>query len=118
MLDDNSIQEAIEGNTRRNAELLTILRGKGVVLDASHTIEFHYWAWNQANAIRLKNTLIQNGASVKEVLSVKEGDEHLWSITTEVNTTPSLAASLKQTRTNVILAAEFDCVYDGWGMRL
>jgi hypothetical protein len=44
MLDETTIREAIDGNTRRNAELLDVLREKGIALDVSRKIEFHYWA--------------------------------------------------------------------------
>jgi hypothetical protein len=118
MLDEKGIEKAIESNMRRNAELLSVLNKKGVVLDINREIGFHYWAWDQIDAMRLKNKLIQNGATVKEPVSVKENDENLWSITAELNITPLLAASSEQTIKNVMLAAEFDCAYDGWGMSL
>lgn len=117
MLDETTIQETLEGNVKRNTELLIILGEKGVSLDKSREIEFHYWAWNQNDVVKFKQVLIQNGANVKEVL-VKENNENLWSLTAILTTTPTLAASLEQTKTNVMLAAEFNCVYDGWGMRL
>ena len=118
MLDEKTIQESIEGNIRRNKELLSVLIKKGVALDVNREIEFHYWAWDQIKAIRIKNKLIQNGATVKDPISVKENDDVLWSVTAEMNVTPSFAASSEQTKNNVLLAAENDGVYDGWGMRL
>jgi Regulator of ribonuclease activity B len=118
MFDENLIQETIEGNMRRNAELLEVLHGKGIALDFSRRIEFHFWAWSRIDAEKLKGALAQNGAIVKDVIAVKENGEDLWSVTAEFNRTPALAASIEQTKTNVLLAAQFDCVYDGWGMRL
>lgn len=118
MLDGTTVQEAIDGNMRRNAELLALVREKGVALDVSRKIEFHYWAWSESNAAKLKEALIQAGATVKEITAIKEEKENLWSATAEVMTTPAKAASLEQTRTNVMLAAEFDCIYDGWGTRI
>jgi regulator of RNase E activity RraB len=118
MLDETTILETIDGNMRRNAELLDVLREKGIALDVSRKIEFHYWAWSESDAAKLKEALIQAEVVVKEVAAIKGENENLWSATAEVKTTPALAASLEQTRTNVMLAAKFDCIYDGWGTRI
>ena len=118
MLDGTTVQEAIDGNMRRNAELLALLREKGVALNVSRKVEFHYWAWSESSAAKLKEVLIQAGAAVKEITAIEGEQENMWSATAEVMTTPALAASLEQTRTNVMLAAKFDCVYDGWGTRI
>lgn len=118
MLDETTIREAIDGNTRRNAELLDVLREKGIALDVSRKIEFHYWAWSESDAAKLKEVLIQAGAAVKEITAIEGEQENMWSATAEVMATPALAASLEQTRANVMLAAKFNCVYDGWGTRI
>jgi regulator of RNase E activity RraB len=118
MLDETAIQETIDGNMRRNAELLALLREKRVALDVSRKIEFHYWAWSESDAAKLKEVLIQAGAAVKEITAIEGEQENMWSATAEVMTAPALAASLEQTRTNVMLAAKFDCIYDGWGTRI
>ena len=118
MLNESTIQETLEGNLQRNVQLLAVLREKGVSVEEDRNIEFHYWAWSRATAENLKQALVQNGSVVNEIVSVKEDDEDLWSITAELKTTVMLAVSSDWTKANVLLAAEFDCIYDGWGMSL
>ena len=115
MLDEAAIQESIEGNSRRNTELISVLRERGVVLDTSRKIEFHFWAKSQSDAAKLKQALVQNGATVKDIIFVEEDNNDLWSVTAEMNIAPVLAASLERTKINVVLAAKFDCVYDVLG---
>lgn len=115
MLDKEIIQKTIDDNMCRNAELLALLRKKEVALEAIRKIEFHYWATDETEAIRLESALIRNGTTVKDIVQLKENDENIWSVTAEAELSPSSAASLEQTRGNALLAAEFNCVYDGWG---
>lgn len=116
MLDENVIQETIDENMNRNEELLEVLAEAKVDPNASCVIEFHYCAWSQEDATNLKNALIKSGAKVEEDSAVEEDDVEVWTLTAELTVTPASAASLELTDANARLAAEFDCIYDGWGM--
>jgi hypothetical protein len=71
MLDSAAIREAVEGNSLRNSELLAVLQAKGVPLDMKQKIDFHFWAWHEADAHQLSGDLSAWRGGVGLIASVE-----------------------------------------------
>jgi regulator of RNase E activity RraB len=115
MLDEAQIQEGLAGHAARNAELLRNLRDKGVSLDAPQFVEHHFWAKGQRNAALLAKALYDRGYLVL-VISPEEDDSGLWDVEAGIEQSLAEAADPALTEELTRLAAQFDGVYDGWGV--
>ena len=116
MLEDSAIRESLAGHAERNASLVEDLKRKGLQLDATRSIEHHFWADDQKSAALLGRKLYDLGYVIL-VMSPIENDDgsKLWNVEASFDRSLKDAASERVTEELVRLAAQFDATYDGWG---
>ena len=113
---ENEIRRILKGHDGRNEELLRALETKGVALDKGRSVEHHFWANSQQEAVMLAKELYDRGFLVLAVSPVNnEEGPKLWNVEAGVEQAPSVAASRETSEDLTRLAARFDAVYDGWG---
>jgi regulator of RNase E activity RraB len=119
MKTEQDINENIVGQQQRNAELLAVLRDKGVQIDEERPIEHHFWGARQEDAALLAKMLYTNGYLVLEIAPVDTDDgSECWNVEARIEQTPRFAASRQLSEELARMAARFDCDYDGWGTRI
>ena len=113
---ENEIEGIIRGHEKRNVELLRTLRSKGVSLNESRSIEHHFWANTQGEAVMLAKALYDCGYLVLVISPVPTEDgASLWNVEAGLKQPPTDAASKELSEKLTRLAGRFDSVYDGWG---
>lgn len=111
-----NLQDRIEGHNLRNRKLVQVFKSRNVSLDEARSIELHFWADRQSNAVRLGHELYKKGFVIL-VLKPEDTieDAGRWNIEAGVKATISSVISESFTKDLVNLAAEAGGEYDGWG---
>ncbi len=90
-----------------------------VSVDQPRSIEHHFWAPNQSNAVLLAKSMYDRGSLVKLISPLElEGGGTIWGVDAEVLHSPRDAARATNAEEFVRLAAGFDSEYDGWGTNI
>lgn len=113
---ETEIQGILKGHADRYAELLRTLFTKGVSLDQERSVEHHFWANSQREAVLLAKELYDRGYLVLTISPVNtEDDSTTWNVEAGIEQSPAIAASQPLSENLTRLAAQFEAVYDGWG---
>ncbi len=118
-MSEKEIIESILGHDARNTELLKSLDKKGLDLYKERSIEHHFWAWSQRDAVILAKELYDLGYLLLMLAPAEIEDDHSrWNIEARIHTSPAHAANHDLSEKLVRLSAKHNCVYDGWGARI
>ena len=109
-------QGKLAGHHARNRQLLMVFAEKSVSLDELRLVEFHFWAFEQHNAVELGHELRKRGFELLALKPVSsQHDPECWNI--EASMVASISSVISQEFTEALLdlAARFGAEYDGWG---
>jgi len=113
-LSESEIQKAIQSHLARNRELKKLITSRGVDLEEKRTIDLHFWAYGEVAAHELEIALEAAGYLVS-VSKPSEGDSGLWSVESQINTSPPAVTTPFFVEKVVRLAAKHQAEFDGWG---
>jgi len=105
----------VNGHLKRDEMLRNTLLEKGVALNEKRSIELHFWASKQEDAVMLAKALYNNGLLVLTLAPVSNEPADKWNIEAGTETTVENLTSPSVVQRFVKLAAEFNATYDGWG---
>lgn len=111
------VNEQINGHIERNNALKRTLLEKGASLGDERSIELHFWAFNKQNAAMLAKALYENGLMVLTLSQVRSEDSR-WTVEAGIKDSIGHLTSPSVVKKFVELAAEFDSIYDGWGVAI
>jgi len=77
--------------------------------------ELHFWAFRRQDAVMLAKALYDDGLIVLALAHVPD-DGDRWNIEAGIKETVENLTGAPMVRKFVELAAQFDAIYDGWGM--
>ena len=113
---ESEINALIDGNRKRNIELLEKLGDQGIELDDDRSVDHHFWCKDRQSAALLAKELYDRGLLVLTIAPVStDNNSVIWNVEAGVSQSPRAAVSLKLVEELTRLAAQFESVYDGWG---
>jgi regulator of RNase E activity RraB len=113
---EEEIEPIILGHNKRNPELLRALSSKRAALNEARSIDHHFWANSQNEAVMLAKALYDSGYLILAISPVvTEDGSTLWNVDAGIKQPPNVAASKQLSEELTPLAGRFDSVYDGWG---
>ena len=112
------VETNIAAHAKRNEELKRMLRSKGVEFNTNQSIELHFWAFKRQEAVMLAKALYDEGLIVLALAPLPDDDEGRWNVEAGIKETVEHLTTLAVVRKFAELAAQFNAIYDGWGMSL
>ncbi len=108
-------EKQVLAHGERNAELLSLLKEKGVTETDQVEADYHFWAFEHEDAVILAKHLYEKGYSVLVISPVSDGEDISWNVEARKFECVRDIVSTENTETLVNLAAKHNSVYDGWG---
>jgi len=118
-MDHEKLQQSVRAHEGRNAALRRVFLEKNIDTRAIRDIDLHFWAWGQADATALAESLGRLGFQVPTPQRFpKQDDPNLWNVEARVRQSIDLTMRPELISDLIKLADSHDAVFDGWGTLL
>ena len=118
-MNTKTVEELIASHQARDEKLRNVFLQRKVNITEPRVIECHFWIWNEADTLRLAESLKRRGF---EILAQRQAgtasDPDRWNLEAAVRQSIALTMRHEFIDELVRLADINGGVYDGWGTRI